>query len=69
MINHCINNHTSMMAGCQVSGATLTMGVTWGHPVQVACSYLLLNNDLCDLFVNNWWPRVCTLLTSPSCRA
>lgn len=42
MINHCINNHTSMMAGCQVSGATLTMGVTWGHPAQVACSYLFV---------------------------
>ncbi len=42
MINHCINNHTSMMAGCQVSGATLTMGVTWGYPVQVACLYLFV---------------------------
>lgn len=52
MINHCINNHTSMMAGCQVSGATLTMGVTWGGirfrlPVRI----FLLNNDLFVIYL------------------
>ena len=51
MINHCINNHTSMMAGCQVSGATLTMGVTWGIRFRLPVRIFLLNNDLVAIYL------------------